>query len=531
MINYRIKFMEKQKDLKLKPSIIVVTPSPELGEIICESLKEHANIEHFSKIPDAISSITRDEKCQQVILDMELGELSLLDLGSALRLINPKIEFLIISKDEPPTDLERILPWKFLRKPILLHDLLAALGIETAPDGETSNIINLDILENENTATLHWTNNAGLATRYLAQLIEKSFAQEALLIQNQVVWSYAGRLPEESVQELNVKINKVMNQETKCDCTKFIRLETTQTEYTLYASLLALGVILALVFDPDIPFGIVRKKTKELANTLLLLDSDDIRLKSLSAGRMESKGIFEEKTIPMQQNILPSSFGAEFGADDGLESSSIGYSVNNSLNPLPNRQSNPKSIDQVPGLDLINDLRLTNQGGGSAPAVKEKNVKENGYKQDFTQPERHQLSLMNEFLPDALYNLSYSFLLITRFDSNYPPLDRDEIIKDCIKKLHVSYGWKLESLEIHQDFLRWVSSFPPTFAPSRHIETIRKETSKRLFEDFPQFKQVNLSGDYWAPGYLVVGGNNAISDQLVSAYIKQNRQKYSVLID
>ena len=527
MINYRVKFMENQKELKLKPSIIVVTPSPELGEIICESLKEQANIEHFSKVPDAISAITRDENCQQAILDMELGELSLLDIGSALRLINPKIDFLIISKDEPPTDLERILPWKFLRKPILLHDLQAALGFGPTPVSETSNIIDLDTLENENTATLHWTNNAALATRYLARLIENSFAQEAMLIQNQVVWSYAGRLPEETVQELNVKINKVMNQETKCDCTKFIRLETTQTEHTLYASLLALGVILALIFDPDVPFGIVRKKTKELANTLLLLDSDNIRLKSLSAGRMESTRILEEKTIPRQQNILPSSFVA----GDGPESSSNGYSKSNSLNPLPNRQPDLEAINQVPSLDLVNDLRIINQGGEPALAVEMKNVKENRDNQDFTQPERNQLSLMREFIPDALYNLSYSFLLITRFDSNYPPMDRDEIIKECIKKLHVSYGWKLESLEIHQDFIRWVSSFPPTFAPSRHIETIRKETSKRLFDDFPQFKQVNLSGDYWAPGYLVVGGNNAISDQLVSAYIKQNRQKHSVMAD
>ena len=518
--------MEKQKDLKLKPSIIVVTPSPKLGEIICESLKEHANIEHFSKVPDAISSITRDENCQQAILDMELGELSLLDLGSALRLINPKINILIISKDEPPTDLERILPWKFLRKPILLHDLQAALGIETGPDTGNSNIFDLEPLENEDTAALHWTNNAALATRYLAHLIEKSFAQEALLIQNEQVWSYAGRLPEESVQELNVKINKVMNQETKCDCTKFIRLETTQTEHTMYASLLALGLILALVFDPDIPFGIVRKKTKELANTQLLLDSDDIRLKSLPAGRMESTALLEEKTIPRQQNILPSSFGS----DDGLDASSIGWPVSNSLDPLTNRQSNPEGVDQAPNLDFINDLRITSQGAEHTFASKEKNVQENGSDQDFAQPERNQFSLMHEFIPDSLYHLSYSFLLITRFASNFPPMDRDEIIKDCIMKLHVSYGWKLESLEIQQDFIRWVSSFPPTFAPSKHIETIRKETSKRLFEDFPQFNKVNLSGDYWAPGYLVVGGNNAISDQLVSAYIKQNRQKHSVTV-
>jgi REP element-mobilizing transposase RayT/CheY-like chemotaxis protein len=520
-------FLQNQRDPQDKPSILVVTPSPELGEIICESLKEMVNIEHFTKASKAISSIRSHEECKQAILDMELGEVNLLNLGRTLRLINPTIELLLISKEEPPTDLEEIQPWKFLRKPLLLHDLQAALGIETAKEYGSSNIIDLDSLVNENREPLHWSNNSALATRYLARLIEKSFAQEALLIQNQALWSYAGRLPEESVYELNDKINKCMEKESKCDFTRFIRLETTQTEHALYASLIAIGVILALVFDPDIPFGIVRKQTKELATTLLLLDSEDVPEKAITRIDMETKIKFEEKKNSGKQNDLSS----PILEDEDLETESMRFSANNYFDPRLTARPTDKKTDQTQELDISKDLKIQMPEEEPVHTTHDKRVMEDPSSRNVTQSGKNPISLLHEFIPDDLYNLTYSCLLIPRFRSHHMTRDRENTITDCIKKLHISYGWRLEMLEVQSEYLRWASSFPPNFAPSRHIDTIRKETSKRLFEDFPQFKEENLSGDYWAPGFLIMGGVNAISDQLVLAYTNQNRQKHGLSMD
>ncbi len=180
-----------------KSSILVVTPLTEMGEIICESLKEVSNCEHFSNASKTISYFKQHEDCKQAILDMEMGEMRVLDLGRALRRINPTIEIVIISKEEPPTDLEAIQPWKFLRKPLLLDNLLVALGFETGKEVISSNIIDLDEEKYGNRAPLPWVNDAALATRQLARMIEKSSAQEVLLIQNNALWSYTGQLSEE----------------------------------------------------------------------------------------------------------------------------------------------------------------------------------------------------------------------------------------------------------------------------------------------------------------------------------------------
>ena len=509
-----------------KHSILVVTPFPELGEIICESLKEVAKIEHVQKVSQAISSIKNHPDYGQAILDMEFGGLNLLNLGKALRLIYPAIEILIISKDEKPTDLDEIQPWKFLRKPLLLHDLEAALDIKAARDDSGGAIIDLDALDNDNNGPIRWSSNQSLASRYLSRLIEKSYAQEALLIQNHEVWSFAGRLPEESVYELSYSINKCMAKDLNADLARFITLETTQSEYAIYASLLFVGVILALVFDPDIPLGVVRKQTKEFANTLMILDGNDIPVESLSSGYGQTNCRIEERNNSRKQIFLASSTCD----DKKLKKPNTAHFLNEVINPFTIEATNPDKKEQTQIKDSTDSLINSNSSVEPDRFNAESRVMDNESDHNENESENNHLSFLHEFIPDALYNLTYSCLLIPRFTSHPLTRDREEKVAECIKDIHTSKGWRLESLKVRPEYILWSSNFPPNITPSRHIEMIRKETSKLLFEDFPAFKKENPFGDYWAPGYLIVGGKNAISDQLVSAFSRQNRKKYAARV-
>jgi REP element-mobilizing transposase RayT/CheY-like chemotaxis protein len=524
MTTYNEGFLQIPQYPQSKSSILVVTPLTELGELICESLKEVSNCEHFSNASKTISYFKQHEECKQAILDMEMGEMRVLDLGRALRRLNPTIEIVIISKEEPSTDLEAIQPWKFLHKPLLLHDLQVALGIETGKEDNSSNVIDLDAAKDGKRTPLHWLTDAALATQQLARMIEKSSAQEALLIQNHALWSYTGQLSEDSVQEVDHLITKSWDGKNKADLMRFIKLETTQTEHALYATLVAMGVILALVFDSEIPFSIVRTQTNELANTLLLPDGDNEKVKVLSSGAVDSLGEIEEKPTPWKQ-FNNSAFIPEH---EDVEIGSSSYAFNEFVNAhLAGQSFNVKS-DQA---DLFGDLKN--------PQPTEKLIlsarDDGGLKEDTTQNyrrvEENQPTILLEPVSDGLYNLTYSCLLIPRFSSHHLTRDRVNLVSDCMKEIFTSYGWRLESLEAKQDYLRWVASIPPTIALSEHIDTIRMETSKRLFDDFPPYKQENLSSDYWAPGYLIMGGKSTISDQLVMEYTKQSRQKFGLWKD
>jgi REP element-mobilizing transposase RayT/CheY-like chemotaxis protein len=507
-----------------KSSILVVTPLIEMGELICESLKEVSNCEHFSNASKTISFFRTHEDCKQAILDMEMGEMRVLDLGRALRRINPTIEIVIISKEEPPTDLEAIQPWKFLRKPLLLNDLLVALGFNTGKEDISPNIIDLDGEKDGNRAPLHWLNDAALATRQLARMIEKSSAQEALLIQNHALWSYTGQLSEDSVQEVDHLITKSWDGKNKTDLMRFIKLETTQTEHALYATLVAMGVILALVFDSEIPFSIVRTQTNELASTLLLPDGANGKIKALSSGDVENKEKIEEKPISWKQ-FNKSLFNTEH---EDVEMGTSSYTFNEFVNAHLTGQSFNRKTDPAPNEVLFGDLKNPEPTERLFPSAHGNS----GFKEDTTlnyrQSEDNQPTILLEPVSDGLYNLTYSCLLIPRFSSHHLTRDRVNLVSVCMKEIYTSYGWRLEFLEAKPDYLRWVASIPPTIALSEHIDIIRKETSKRLFDDFPPYKQENLSNDYWAPGYLIMGGKKAISDQLIVEYTRQSRQKYGL---
>jgi putative transposase len=525
--NHKIEFLQNQNNLIGKPSILVVTPVQELGEIISESLKEAAWVEHLASASKAISFLRRNETCKQVILDMEMGGLNLLNLGRALRLINESIKILIISKAEAPTDLDEIQPWEFLRKPLLLRDLQTALGIEVSEEYNSSNIIDLESAAYEDRTPSQWTKNPALATQYLARLIEKSFAQEALLIQNQELWSYAGRLPEESVREVGRVVTKSSAGGTATDFMRFVKLETSQSEHALYASLIAIGVILALVFDPDIPLGIIRKQTHKLADTLMLLDGADGHIYALSTGDDDNKPDSLLKTASTSRE----NFSSVMKEYEAPETGSIGDSENKNMKFRQINHFAHEMIDQGPELDAVNVIRIPTSTAEPVGLIHYNRTSTEETIGDSPLPVINQSTSLLEMMSDSLYNLQYSCLLIPRFPSHRLTTHKTEMIEECVKNTNISYGWRLEAVEANQDFLRLTTSLPPFIAPTKYLNIIRKVTSKKIFDDFPAYKDENPSGDYWAPGFIIIGGKNTISDSLVSTFTKQNREKYGLKME
>ncbi len=440
-------------------------------------------------------------------------------------MISPAIQIIVISKDENSTELDEIQPCIFLRKPLLLRDLEAALGITVSQDNSAGEIFDLTALDEDSYGPIRWSRNPSLATRYLSRLIEKSSAQEALLIHNNEVWSFAGRLPEESVYELNNSINRCMAGDSNLDLAKFITLETTQTQHAVYASLILVGVILALVFDPETPLGTVRRQTKEFANNLSILDGNDIPLKLDSRNYPDSMSKIEEKKNLSWKKSFPV---PSFFNDEKFEPAFPTISINREIKPATSDQTSPDLLEQDPDKQSTDALRILFPNNESDRSDGASWFKENVPDHFVNRSGNFELSSLNEFIPDALYNLTYSCLLIPRFGSHQLTNEREKQIAACIKNIHTSKGWRVELLKVTPEYLLWESNFPPNITPSKHIEIIRKQTSRLMFDNYPTFKKENPSGDYWAPGYLIIGGKNAISDQLISAFIRQNRFKHGV---
>ena len=136
--------------------------------------------------------------------------------------------------------------------------------------------------------------------------------------------------------------------------------------------------------------------------------------------------------------------------------------------------------------------------------------------------------IMLEPISAGVYHLSYACLLLPRFATHYLTGDMADKLSEWIPIICVAFGWRLEYLAVRPEYLQWVVNVPPATSPGYVMRVIRQQLSDKVFSAFPRLKRDNPSGDFWAPGYLIMGGAQAHPPQLVKDYIQQIRQRQGI---
>jgi REP element-mobilizing transposase RayT len=134
----------------------------------------------------------------------------------------------------------------------------------------------------------------------------------------------------------------------------------------------------------------------------------------------------------------------------------------------------------------------------------------------------------SEAFQSAPLELSYTCLLIPRFSDHYLTGDITFSLPVWMKDICVSYGWRLESIVVRPGYLQWVISVPPEVYPAHIIRITRQHTSQKILSEFPRYKQQNLAGDFWAPGYSMISGKQLQSPELISNFIQITRKQQGI---
>ena len=123
------------------------------------------------------------------------------------------------------------------------------------------------------------------------------------------------------------------------------------------------------------------------------------------------------------------------------------------------------------------------------------------------------------------YEMSYTCLLLSRFDSNSLIADAAVCLQACLKEICTSFGWNLEFLTIEPTYLHWTVRVPPATSTAQIMKVVREQTSIKLLTDFPHLKRENQSDDFWAPGYLIFWGSQPHPIEIIQRFIRQTRQQ------
>lgn len=117
----------------------------------------------------------------------------------------------------------------------------------------------------------------------------------------------------------------------------------------------------------------------------------------------------------------------------------------------------------------------------------------------------------------------YTYVLIPQLPQHLLIGELGEQITAWLPEICQEYGWKLEEMTARPEYLQWTVKLDPNVAPGKLVRYVRQVSSRRIFEQFSYVKQQNPSGDFWAPGYLVLGGAQPPDEKTLRDFIRQTR--------
>lgn len=539
-------------------SLLVLSPQSKFGDLIAKGLNGY-EVYLTSDFSEAIHFVRKHTPTPPVLLDADLDEadISVLDIGLALRQIKPDVNLILIAREGQSTIRLRDLSLRaILTKPLSFDDLRIVLDklSQQPPRAAGASPTVPPFPDRE----LDWMQDVSRAARHLTRLMLESSAQAALITRQNDLWAYAGQLKREAAQELARSVQKYWDTQSQIDLLRFIRLETTEAQHMLYARRLTASMVLALVFDAETPFSTIRAQAGQLVRSLSEVSPDQTNQVNLSQEFDEQVDIEDLENLPPIADLLgdvpPPLPPKEKRSEARWERKAEPFVVT-SVPPRPevepppvtthpmfspdfSRESSPavRRRDERPALSELEETRLSRSQ--SEKRVVSEQLEATQAQEPFdpnsiiaTRPQSvtevaHKIVL--EPASPAMYNLYYACLLVPRFDNHHLTGDLADQLADWVSQVSIAFGWRLEHIAVRPEYLQWVVNVPPATAPGYIMRIVRQQTSDRIFAEFPRLKKENPSGDFWAPGYLIMGGTNPHPQKLVRDFIEQTRHRQGV---
>jgi REP element-mobilizing transposase RayT len=526
-------------------SLLIVSADTKFSQVLLHGLEQEGYRVQITKGKGESVVRADEENSSLAFLDMDLGYRAVLEIGQALRMLNPEMRLIIFSGEGTPPTLDELRPWMFSPKPYFLPDVLNMLNDNSASAPRFSTTPTPQGVETSSSA-LPWLSDVTKAAQHLTRLTLESSAQAALITRGDSLWAYAGQLSQGAAKELAVAVTRHWDGQKGSDLLRFVRLEATKAEHMLYATRLADDVVLALVFDAETPFSTIRSQAGQLVTRLSTQAPEVVEQPVLQKPRSASYDApteyLEEEgngdlDIPSIADILsdvppprpePGMRSRADEEDFGQHPSrSRQYSresspARHSNEVMVSNQENEQTVEHV-----VEDLDAT-MPSKSRPRPETPIRRPMPGELDETRP--HSITevagrVMLEPISPGLYNLTYACLLVPRFSSHYLTGDMADRVSEWLPQICIAFGWRLEYLAVRPEYVQWVLNVPPATSPGYLMRIVRQQTSEKIFAEFPRLKKENPSGDFWAPGYLIMGGTQPHPPQLVKDYIKQTRTR------
>jgi putative transposase len=121
----------------------------------------------------------------------------------------------------------------------------------------------------------------------------------------------------------------------------------------------------------------------------------------------------------------------------------------------------------------------------------------------------------------------------TRYYLVWAPKYRKEVLQGAIRarvrellsEIAVHHGFEMEELEVDNDHVHRVLSFPPRDSISAVVRLLKAVSAKEIRDEFPEVRKQLWGGEVWEEGYVVRRVGDKVTAEVIKKYIRVHEAK------
>ena len=125
----------------------------------------------------------------------------------------------------------------------------------------------------------------------------------------------------------------------------------------------------------------------------------------------------------------------------------------------------------------------------------------------------------------AVYDAVYHLVWCPKYRKNiFVQEEIRERAGQLIREISEEYGYEIEEMEVAEDHVHILISFPPKRSIGEVVRTIKSISARELFREFPRIKKRLWTGELWEDGYFARTVGDRMTRQIIDKYIKHHRE-------
>jgi len=516
-------------------SVLIVTATAGFGVLIQKTLEATGLYKVMPVDSDQEALLCIQAVAFSVaILDSDLPNEGLLPLAISMRQKSPRMRLIFICTNEDPIlpSIKAFHPEGLLSKPLHMPELLETVGkvlqtpsevVNSAPKSASSPPVANQLPLNQRSIPLG-LQDVNQAVQRLARLMLDSDAREALILKDGLLWANAGQFPKPATQELFERLSTFLygapdptipggsQRSNRGDMIRLIRLESTKGEYLVFATSLDSGMVLSLAFDSSTRFSTIRTQAGYLVKALVSPPETQLSAvprapdSQTTSQRILYPGLSHPNKLSSLLNDIPTP--STHKDPEGLPiSTHIPEGFTDASAPVPPDKGQIAALDAPVGLA---DTQPTHP----LPSQRQSNPI----------PTPNPALNLRPISP-SMHSLTYAGMLIPRLPKHQLNDDLAARLGEWLGQLCLAFGWQVEQINVQLEYFQCIIRVNPFTSPSYLMRIIRQQTSQRIFNSFPLLAQDNPSGDFWAPGYLIICNSQLPPENITQLFHKHTRQQ------